>query len=136
MPTITLPDLSLKDYQLTPRVKALREAYFRAVPEICTERARRLTQGSLERGLLGKPRITCLEKAKLYRWMLEERRAVVRHTSAVDARMAAFAVTDRSLFAGSTTTKWKGVPLYPELMALALWPELLVQPVITADGDP
>ena len=124
MPTINLPDPSLRDFQLTPRVTALREAYFRAVPEICTERALRLTDGSRERGLLGKPRITCLEKARLYRWMLEKRLAVVRHTSAVDTSMTAFPVADRSLFAGSTTTKWKGVPLYPELMALALWPEL------------
>ena len=29
------------------------------------------------------------------------------------------------LFAGSTTSKFKGVPLYPEFLALTLWPELL-----------
>jgi pyruvate formate-lyase/glycerol dehydratase family glycyl radical enzyme len=124
MPPITLPDPTLKDFQLTQRVKALRDAYFRAVPEVCTERARLLTEGSRARGLLGKPRISCLEKARLYRWMLEQRQAVARHTSAVDASMAVFPLTDRSLFAGSTTSKFKGVPLYPELMALALWPEL------------
>ena len=124
MPTITLSDRSLRGHSLTPRVAACKDAYFRAVPEICTERALLVTQGSLAQGLFGKPRITCLDKARLYRYVLEHRQPIVRHRSAVAAGMVAFSPHDRSLFAGSTTARWKGVPLYPEFMALALWPEL------------
>jgi formate C-acetyltransferase len=38
--------------------------------------------------------------------------------------MTPFEFKDNSLFAGSTTSKFKGVPLYPEFLALTLWPEL------------
>ncbi len=114
MPAITLSDLSLKEHSLTPRVAACKDTYFRAVPEICTERALLVTQGSLAQGLLGKPRITCLDKARLYRYVLEQRQPIVRHRSAVAAGMVAFSPNDRWLFAGSTTARWKGVPLYPE----------------------
>ena len=124
MPTITLPDVSLKQHTLTPRVAALKEAYFRAIPEICTERATLVTRGSRAAKLFDKKRITPLEKARLYRYVLEQRQPVVRHETAVAAGMTPFAVVGRSLFAGSTTSKFKGVPLYPEFMALALWPEL------------
>jgi formate C-acetyltransferase len=124
MPTITLPDLSLAQYGLSDRVEQLKQAYFAAVPEICTERARLITQGSQQLGLFGKPRITSLDKAKLYRYVLERRTPIVRHASSVVAGMVPAEIRDRSLFAGSTTSKWKGVPLYPELVALALWPEL------------
>jgi pyruvate formate-lyase/glycerol dehydratase family glycyl radical enzyme len=124
MPTITLPDVSLKEHSLTPRVAALKEAYFRAVPEICTERASLVTRGSLAAKLFEQKILTPLDKAKLYRYVLEQRQPVVRHRAAVAAGMAPFTFADRSLFAGSTTSKFKGVPLYPEFLALALWPEL------------
>ena len=71
MPTITLSDLSLAEHGLTPRVAALKDAYFRAMSEICVERALLVTQASIDQGLFGKPRITCLDKAKLYRRVLE-----------------------------------------------------------------
>jgi formate C-acetyltransferase len=100
------------------------------MPEICTERARLVTAGSLAQGLFAKSCITGLEKARLYRHVLEQRKPVVRHQSgfaagtAGAAGMAPFPLRDRSLFAGSTTTRFKGVPLYPEFMALTVWPEL------------
>jgi pyruvate formate-lyase/glycerol dehydratase family glycyl radical enzyme len=124
MPTITLSDLSLEKHGLSPRVATLKDAYFQAMPEVCVERARLVTQVSMEQGLFGKARITSLDKAKLYRRVLEQRTPVVRHRSAVRAGMVPFSFQDRSLFAGSTTTRFKGVPLYPEFLALALWPEL------------
>jgi pyruvate formate-lyase/glycerol dehydratase family glycyl radical enzyme len=124
MPTITLSDLSLAEHGLTPRVTALKDAYFRAMSEVCVERARLVTQASIDQGLFGKPRITGLDKAKLYRRVLEQRTPVVRHRSAVATDLTPFTFQDRSLFAGSTTSRFKGVPLYPEFMALALWPEL------------
>lgn len=35
MPEITFKDLSLKEYNLTKRVQGLKDAYFKAMPEIC-----------------------------------------------------------------------------------------------------
>ena len=124
MPQITLNDCSLKDYELTDRVSALRVAYFKALPEICTERPRHLTDFHLKHGLFDKDRIGILDKAKAYRYALEERKAVVWHERSYGEGMKPFEFTDRSLFAGSTTTRFKGVPLYPEFLALTLWPEL------------
>ena len=124
MPAITLPDPSLKEHALTTRVAVLKDAYFRAMPEICKERALLVTRGSLAQDLFGKERITSLDKARLYRRVLEQRKPIVRHRVATAAGMVPFALDDRSLFAGSTTGKFKGVPLYPEFMALTLWPEL------------
>jgi hypothetical protein len=112
MPTITLPDVSLKEHSLTPRVAALKAAYFRAVPEICTERASRVTRGSLAQKLFARKRISPLDKAKPYRYVLEQRQPVVRHRSAVAGDMAHFALEDRSLLAGHAVT-FPAVPATP-----------------------
>lgn len=124
MPATTLPDITLAQYGLSDRVQGLRDAYFATRPQICPERARLVTEGSRALGLFAKDRLTPLDKARLYRYVLERRSVVVRHAAAVSADMTQVLIRDRSLFAGSTTSKWKGVPLYPEFMALALWPEL------------
>ena len=124
MPQVTLADISLKGIALSERVAAMKKDCFRALPEICVERPRLVTQYSLAHALFEKPKITVLDKARLYRYVLQKRRPVVRHNRAYQKGMTPFAVDDRSLFAGSTTGKFKGVPLYPEFMALALWPEL------------
>ena len=124
MPTITLHDISLKDYELTPRVSHLRDAYFRALPEICIERPELITRFSVTNGLFTKERISILEKARGYRDVLENRTPIVRHDRAFEKGMKPFEFKDSQLFAGSTTSKFKGVPLYPEFLALTLWPEL------------
>jgi formate C-acetyltransferase len=127
MSTITIRDLSLRDVKLTPQLEALRAAYFQAVPEICSERPVLLTKFSRQAGLLGRDRITPLEKGQLYRKVLENRLPVVWHTKAHKRNaqgMEEFFFDDGSPFAGSTTSKFKGVPMYPEFMALSLWPEL------------
>ena len=124
---MTLDDYSLGGYGPTDRVSNLRKAYFRAVPEICTERPRLITGFSLKEGFFDLERISILDKAQTYRYVLETRDAVVRHTHAYEKGangMTRFAFDDTSLFAGSTTSKFKGVPLYPEFLALTLWPEL------------
>ena len=116
---------------LTERVAKLREDYFGAVPEICVERPKLITQFSLRHNFLSQERISILEKAKTYRHVLESRKAIVRHSRACeknrhDGKLKNFELDKRflSLFAGSTTSKFKGVPLYPEFQALTLWPEL------------
>ena len=141
MRQVSLKDLALSDQKRSPRVEALREAYFRAGPEICCERPRLVTRYSRDKGLLGKPAISVLDKARLYRWVLENRQPVVAHDHGVDRDMKSFPVKVRSLFAGSTTSHFKGVPIFPEFMGLALWPELLnikeraSNPYFLADDD-
>lgn len=119
-------DLSLRGIELNdfPKLSMLLEAYFDATPEVCVERARLLTQYHLEHGLLSGEPISIVDKAKAYRFALERREPVVTHASAPNKTMRRFAVRDSSPFAGSTTSKFKGVPLYPELIGLQLWPEL------------
>ncbi len=124
MPNITLNDLSLKDYQLTPRVSYLKDIYFKAMPEICIERPRLVTRYSLHNGLFKKDKISNLDKAKLYHFVLENRDPIVWHSRGFQKGMTPFEFEDRSLFAGSTTSRFKGVPLYPEFLALTIWPEL------------
>jgi formate C-acetyltransferase len=131
MPEIKLPDISLKDCGLTERVSHLRDIYFRAMPEMCIERPRLITRFALDNGLFNQERISILDKAKTYRYVLEKRSTIVRHSRACERnasgkKLTTFELENRhlSLFAGSTTSKFKGVPLHPEFLALAFWPEL------------
>jgi formate C-acetyltransferase len=124
MTQVTLEDLSLPHIKLTKRVQELRAAYFKAMPEICVERPNILTTYHREHKLFKKSSISTLDKARAYRHLLESRTPIVRHDKAWENADAQFNFSDTSLFMGSTTTKFKGVPIYPEFMALALWPEL------------
>ncbi|MDH3892391.1 MAG: hypothetical protein OEV49_15055 [candidate division Zixibacteria bacterium] len=124
MPEIKLDDISLRSCKLTERVTNLRNAYFMAMPEICVERPDLITEYSERQGLNKQKSISVLDKARLYRHVLERRKAVVRHHRGYAKGMKPFAFKDTQLFAGSTTSKFKGVPIYPEFLALALWPEL------------
>jgi len=126
---ITLDDPSLKDCKMTARVRGLKKAYFDAMPELCIDRPSLVTKFCIENNYFDKERITGLEKARLYRYVLENQKAVVLQNEAYRQGRGkegpvSFAIEQNSLFAGSTTNKFKGVPLYPEFMALALWPEL------------
>jgi hypothetical protein len=125
MSPVTLSDISLKGVDLTPRVRHLRDIYFRAIPEICTDRPSLITEFSED--LFEKRKISVLDKARLYRRVLEKRSAIVRHTQGYEKNQKViepFPIEDIQLFAGSTTSKFKGVPLYPEFMGLSIWPEL------------
>ncbi len=125
MPHITLSDLSLREYTLTPRVSHLKDIYFRAMPEICIERPRLITRFSLESDLFNQERISILDKARMYRYVLENRTPIVCHSKSYEKGTKPFTFKEASLFAGSTTSKFKGVPLYPEFaIALTIWPEL------------
>jgi formate C-acetyltransferase len=117
-------DTSLSNISLTARVSQLKDAYFRALPEICIERPQLITKFSMKNDIFKKDRISILDKARTYRFVLENRTPVVWHRQAYEKGMRPFSFDDRQLFAGSTTSKFKGVPLYPEFLALTLWPEL------------
>ncbi len=103
----------------------LRANYFKVLPEICTERPRLVTNFHVENGLFKKSRISIIDKARAYRFVLEEKKPIVRHEKAYAKDEGYFPLHDRSPFAGSTTSKFKGVPLFPEFVALLIWPELV-----------
>jgi len=120
---------------LTERISNQRKIYFKAVPEICSERPCLVTSYHRHRdeellqqnqiSLFEQDKISILEKANAYRYVLENKSPKVVHKYAYDENMQRFGIKEHPLFAGSTTSKFKGVPLYPELLDLALWPELL-----------
>ena len=109
MNTITLDDLSLKEYTLDtlPRLKELRELCFSRKSEICIERARYVTRYlRYHDDPADTPEV---RQAGKVRYFLQRRSAKFH---------------DRNLLAGSTTGKPLGAPLFPEFFALYLWPEL------------
>jgi pyruvate-formate lyase len=140
----------ISEIEMTERVRGLRDAYFRAIPEVCTERAKLVTEfckgdGKEKPSLFNKkcandkeyePTITSRKKAELYNQVLKKRNTVIWHREARELKkvtgddgeeknqMIPFAIEAHSLFAGSTTSHFKGVPLYPEFIATWMWPEL------------
>jgi pyruvate-formate lyase len=130
----------ISNIEMEKRVRGLRDAYFRAVPEVCTERARlvtELSQPHFRKGDDGQyqPTITGRRKAELYKQVLLNRKPVIwpaearelRRVTTDDGeenRMVPFPIAERSWFAGGTTSRFKGVPLYPEFIATWIWPEL------------
>jgi len=121
---VTLTDLALSGCARSARVERLRKAYFEACPEVCIERPSLVTKLHREFGLFEQARIGAWDKARVYRRTLECRKAIVWHSTARTRTGETFSFDASSPFAGSTTSKFKGVLLYPEFMALALWPEL------------
>ncbi len=143
MPDISEEALALKDYVPSAEscVEHMKKYYFNAMPEMCAERPRWITAYHKDRGLFQKDRISILDKACAYRYVLQRRKEVVRHVRGYRTvgqgrlrRNESFTIMDKSPFAGSTTSKFKGVPLYPELVGLIMWPELLT--VATREQNP
>jgi formate C-acetyltransferase len=141
MTPVSLKNLALSDQKRSPRVEVLRKAYFDAMPEICCERPLLVTRYSRKQRLLDKTTISVLDKARQYRYVLEHRQPVVAHDHGMGRDLKLFPVKARSLFAGSTTSHFKGVPIFPEFLGQTLWPELLSikqrasNPYFLADKD-
>lgn len=109
MTMVTRKDLSLKDISLDnlPRLKEMRELHFSRRPEICIELPGLMTRYMKT---LDNPEDTPgLRAGKRLKYILENKHPVI---------------DDNNLLAGTTTTKPKGVLLYPDFMALSIWPEL------------
>src|SRR5512135_3512860 len=110
---LELEKMSLQDW---PRLDRLRKAHFAANSEICLELARNTTDffkaekqravAAGQNGLLDSPELTA---GNLYEFVMSRKDALI---------------TDESLLAGATTTKQKGVVLYPHFLSLTIWPEL------------
>jgi len=109
MSKVTLDDLSLRDISLgnLPRLKELRRLHFASRPEICVELPRLMTRYMKTMDDPDHP--PELRAGKRLKYILENKRPVI---------------ADNNLLAGTTTTKPTGVILYPDFLALSIWPEL------------
>ncbi len=141
MAEITLSDVSLKEYPLKDfdRLKRLRDIHFKIMPELCIERPRLITEclKKMEKEN-DKP---VLRQAKMLKYLLGKKKAIVQHTSGKvihtnggERKVEDVTFCEDNLLAGSTTTKAKGAPMYPEFLALGIWPELLT--VSTREKNP
>ena len=105
-----LADYSLKDF---PRLQYLKNRRFALKPAICVERAKLVTEYHKENGFeldkSGNPFDPELRQAGAVNYLMSNKKPIIH---------------DKHLIAGSTTSKEVGIPMYPELIATAIWPEL------------
>jgi len=109
MNTVTFDDIGLKDITLDslPRLERLRQVHFQTRPEVCPELASLMTTYMKE---MDAPHDSPeLRAGKRLKYVLENKKAVIH---------------EDDLLAGTTTSKIKGVPIYPQFLGQALWPEL------------
>ncbi len=92
-----------------PRLEKLRQRHFDTTPEICLEIPRLMTKYLKEDASKDPPDPPELRAGKMYEYLLSKKEPHIH---------------DYNLLAGTTTTKSKGVPLYPDMAALSIWPEL------------
>lgn len=109
-----LDDPYLGSYKIQDfkRLNYLKYRYFNTQGQICTERAKLLTDYFKESGFLkedGNNDQPGLRQGKLLNYVLTNKKPIIH---------------DYDLLAGTTTTKEKGVLLYPETGAVMMWPEL------------
>jgi len=109
MSKVTLDDLSLSGISLDnlPRLKELRDMQFASRPEICAELPRLMTRYMKTMDDPDDP--PELRAGKRLKYVLENKRPII---------------DDKNLLAGTTTTKPVGAILYPDFLALPIWPEL------------
>ena len=105
-----LAKYSINDF---PRLKYLRNRRFALKPAICIERPKLLTEYHREYGFevdkQGNPIDPELRQAKAVNHIMINKTPIIH---------------DKHLIAGSTTSKEVGIPIYPELIGTAVWPEL------------
>lgn len=105
---LAFSDLTLDDF---PRIKRLLWVNRTTLPEVCTERARLLTEHVLEEKATGRKEGSApLRQARALEHMLERKRAILWPDDPI---------------AGTTTSHRIGVPIYPELGGTWSWSELL-----------
>jgi pyruvate-formate lyase len=123
---VHLDDISLTQITLADLngISELKNDYIKALPEICIERPRLLTEYYKNNNLFAKNQIPISEKAKSLAYILDNRKICISQREAANKKNGYFKVKVNSPFAGSTTSKFKGVPLFPELVGLMLWPEI------------
>ncbi len=96
-----------------PRLGAMRAEFFGARGDVCTERPRLITEYYREHGFetdaQGREVDPELRQAGALHYLLVNKEPLIR---------------DRALLPGTTTTKFPGVVIYPEMSALSIWAEL------------
>ena len=96
-----------------PRIKYLKNRRRALKPAICVERAKLLTEYHKENGFevdaSGNLIVPELRQARAINHIMINKKPIIH---------------DKHLVAGSTTSKEVGVPIYPELIGTAVWPEL------------
>ena len=125
MSKVTLHDISLRDYKMEDfkRLERLRQIHFQLIPEICVERAGYITKYLKDLSDLKDPPI--LRQAKALKYELDNKTPIIWHHRGIDAKLNELNFYEDNLLAGSTTSKAKGVQLYPEFLSMSIWPELL-----------
>ena len=114
-PKVTLTDPSLGDISLKDlsRLEELRKRHFRTQAQICVELPRLMTEYMKSRWSPScgpnTNDFTELDAGERIKYILENKTPIIG---------------DKDLLAGTTTTKPKGVIVYPDFMAHAIWPEL------------
>src|SRR5512139_688532 len=112
-----------QDLEPTPRIERLRAEHVDAVPRVCTERGRLITEFMKHKGLFAADHIPLDIQGELYGRLLAQKTPIVRHTVSYvrgTSGLVKQPIEDPQLFAGSTTSAFRGVPLYPELTATAI----------------
>lgn len=106
---VTIDDISLKDVTLDslPRLKKLRDIHFSTRPEVCVELPYLMTK--YMRKWDNESDAPEIRSARRLKYVLAHKKGLIQETD---------------LLAGTTTTKTKGVVIYPQFMGQALWPEL------------
>lgn len=106
---VTLKDISLSEYNLDnlELLRELRKQQFKLRSAICVERAKYITEYLKYKDKEEDPPI--VRRAKAVNYFLSNKSPLFH---------------DNNLLAGTTTSKPLGAPLYPELVALTIWPEL------------
>ncbi len=109
MGTVTLQDISLKEYSLDnlPLLKGLRKGLLSEKPRVCIERARYYTEYLRDMSSDKEP-------------------AEIRYANAAKHFLSNKSPLffDDNLLAGTTTSKPFGAPVYPEWTGMTIWPEL------------
>ena len=105
----TIKDISLHDFDLSnlALLRRLKEKVISAKPEVCIERAVRITSYFRDQST-------------------NHKSAQTRYASAVASFLSKKEpfFFDDNLLAGTTTSKYFGAPVYPELTGMTIWPEL------------
>ena len=106
---ITHKDIHLKDITIenVSRLQRLRDIHFNIRPEVCVELPRLMTDYMKTMDVVSDS--SEIRAAKRLAYVLERKKALIH---------------DDDLLAGTTTTKIKGVVIYPQFLGQALWPEL------------
>lgn len=109
MVSVSLPDIRLAEWDLEhlPLLKGLRQELMTRKAEVCTERAKLVTE------YLGE-------------LATEEEPVLLKYANAVHFFLASKEpfFFDDNLLAGTTTSKPFGAPVYPEFTGMTIWPEL------------